>query len=41
MSETLWAVIVGGLLTGGVALGVQVLEPLRMDPFAHFRQFGL
>jgi hypothetical protein len=25
MSETLWAVIVGGLLTGGVALGVQVL----------------
>jgi len=25
MSETLWAVIVGGLLTGGVAVGVQVL----------------
>src|SRR6266581_1928856 len=25
MSETLWAVVVGGLLTGGVAVGVQLL----------------
>jgi hypothetical protein len=25
MSETLWAVIVGGLLTGGVAVGAQVM----------------